>query len=130
MDSIGELLFSYQGRITIGRFWFGYLVVLLANMATGFTIGFIANDGRGHLTSAGVALIVIFMIMAVYVHFSILVKRCHDRGKSGWMTLLAFVPLVGFFWVLIDLGILKGEPGPNEYGPDPRGNWSAAEVFE
>ena len=34
----------------------------------------------------------------------------------------AVVGLVGFaigLWVLIDLGLLKGTPGPNRYGPDP-----------
>jgi uncharacterized membrane protein YhaH (DUF805 family) len=47
-------------------------------------------------------------------------KRCHDRGKSGWMSLIALIPLAGAIWALVDLGILAGQLGPNEYGPDPR----------
>ena len=34
----------------------------------------------------------------------------------------AVVGLIGLaigLWVLIDLGLLKGTPGPNRYGPDP-----------
>ena len=49
------------------------------------------------------------------------VKRCHDRGKSGWWLLLLFIPLIGFIWWLIDLGMLEGTPGPNAYGPSPKG---------
>jgi len=31
------------------------------------------------------------------------------------------VPFVGLIWAIIDLGILPGTVGPNEYGPDPLG---------
>jgi len=30
------------------------------------------------------------------------------------------INLVLFIWFLIDLGILRGVPGPNDYGPDPQ----------
>ncbi len=52
--------------------------------------------------------------------FSIGTRRCHDRGKSGWWMLLTAVPILGFFWWLIDLGLMPGERGVNKYGPDPR----------
>ncbi|MFT6862889.1 MAG: uncharacterized membrane protein YhaH (DUF805 family), partial [Akkermansiaceae bacterium] len=46
-------------------------------------------------------------------------KRWHDRGKSGWMILVNFIPLVGGIWALVECGFLSGTPGPNQYGPDP-----------
>ena len=70
-------------------------------------------------------------------------KRLHDRNRpAGWIAIpiawrvltslqvaassnvdvKAVVGLVGFaigLWVLNDLGLLKGTPGPNRYGPDP-----------
>ncbi|MEM8628242.1 MAG: DUF805 domain-containing protein [Pseudomonadota bacterium] len=51
---------------------------------------------------------------------SIGVRRCHDRGRSGWWLLLTFIPLFGLVWWLIDLGLLAGERGVNRYGADPR----------
>jgi uncharacterized membrane protein YhaH (DUF805 family) len=54
------------------------------------------------------------------MQFAVMAKRCHDRGKSGWMSLIMLIPLAGPIWALIDLGILAGQDGPNEYGPDPR----------
>ena len=60
---------------------------------------------------------VLMMIAGIMLH----IKRCHDRGKSGWWCLLLLVPFVGLIWAIIDLGILPGTVGPNEYGPDPLG---------
>ena len=30
-------------------------------------------------------------------------------------------PVIGFFWILIELGMLPGDPGPNAYGPPELG---------
>ena len=30
-----------------------------------------------------------------------------------------FVPVLGFFWVLIELGFLQGTTGENRFGEDP-----------
>jgi uncharacterized membrane protein YhaH (DUF805 family) len=47
-------------------------------------------------------------------------KRLHDFGKSGWWTLLQFIPGVGFgLWFYLVL--TKGDYGMNGYGYDPRG---------
>jgi uncharacterized membrane protein YhaH (DUF805 family) len=47
------------------------------------------------------------------------VRRLHDIGKSGWMLLVALIPLVGGIWLLI-LACTDSTPGPNEYGPNPK----------
>ena len=44
------------------------------------------------------------------------VKRCHDRGKSGWQLLAALVPMLGWLWLLYDLGIMKGQDDANRFG--------------
>jgi uncharacterized membrane protein YhaH (DUF805 family) len=46
------------------------------------------------------------------------VRRLHDVGKSGWFTLIVFVPLVGVIWLLV-LDCTAGDLGPNQYGQDP-----------
>jgi uncharacterized membrane protein YhaH (DUF805 family) len=40
------------------------------------------------------------------VQCAIVVKRCHDRGKSGFWALLLFIPVIGFLWLLVDCGLL------------------------
>ena len=53
------------------------------------------------------------------------IRRLHDIGKSGWWTLLAFIPLIGAI-VLIVWAIKEGDSGSNAYGPDPKAGEHAA----
>ena len=58
-------------------------------------------------------------LLAIWPGLAIQIKRWHDRGKSGWWVLIGLIPIIGFWWVLIECGFLSGDEGPNEYGPDP-----------
>lgn len=49
------------------------------------------------------------------------VKRLHDRNKSGWWIIVTFLPVIGPVFVIVELGILDGTKGPNQYGADPKG---------
>src|SRR5262245_21974074 len=51
---------------------------------------------------------------------ALLAKRMRDRGRSPAWLLAALVPLLGPLWLLVELGLRKGTPGENQYGPDPR----------
>lgn len=94
---------------------------------------------------------VAFMVLAAWLSWAVAVKRLHDRNKSGsWLMItlaptvlvvwtlftqgLAALPQLGSQpllivlqiavsgWYLIELGILKGTPGGNMYGPPPGGS--------
>jgi len=60
-----------------------------------------------------IALVFLYPALAIYT------KRWHDRGKSGWWSLILLIPLIGPIWFLVECGCLRGTEGPNEYGPDP-----------
>ncbi|MCX6021796.1 MAG: DUF805 domain-containing protein [Chloroflexi bacterium] len=45
------------------------------------------------------------------------VRRLHDTGRSGWWTLIAFIPFGGL--VLLYFYVLEGNTSPNQYGPSP-----------
>jgi uncharacterized membrane protein YhaH (DUF805 family) len=51
--------------------------------------------------------------LAVYV------RRLHDIGKSGWMILIALIPIVGPIWLLV-LTLTDSNHGENQYGPNPK----------
>jgi uncharacterized membrane protein YhaH (DUF805 family) len=71
----------------------------------------------------------------LYCGASVLAKRLHDRGRSGWWAALVLFALMvvwphphGFFglafaivlvWSAIELGLMPGEQGSNRYGPSP-----------
>ncbi|MBC7271754.1 MAG: DUF805 domain-containing protein [Streptomyces sp.] len=47
------------------------------------------------------------------------VRRLHDTGRSGWWILIGLVPLVGSIVMLV-FTCSDSQPGPNQYGPNPK----------
>jgi uncharacterized membrane protein YhaH (DUF805 family) len=47
-------------------------------------------------------------------------RRLHDIDKSAWWLLIGLIPLIGVI-VLLVFFVLPGTPGPNRFGPDPKG---------
>jgi uncharacterized membrane protein YhaH (DUF805 family) len=42
----------------------------------------------------------------------------HDLGYSGWLAATMAIPFIG--WIIaILMGLPRGAPGENAYGPDP-----------
>ena len=60
--------------------------------------------------------VMIVGLLFLYPSYALATKRWHDRGKSGWWSLIAFVPIIGALWMLIELGFLGGDDGINDYG--------------
>lgn len=46
-------------------------------------------------------------------------RRLHDIGKTGWLQLLALIPLVGWV-ILIYWAAQPGDPAANQYGAPPQ----------
>jgi uncharacterized membrane protein YhaH (DUF805 family) len=58
----------------------------------------------------------LFVLASIIPAILVDIKRWHDRDKSGWWMLITLVPIIGAIWLLIELGFLKGTPGPNQFG--------------
>ena len=143
--NFGHILFSFDGRINRAKFWLGYLLATIISLVL---IGgaaallpwdqmmAVGPDGAPILDEAGnpkinlenvswglpAILCGLGFLLSMFMSFALMVKRCHDRGFSGWMSLIGLIPLAGGIWVLIALGIMEGEKGPNKWGPNPLGN--------
>lgn len=61
----------------------------------------------------------VYALVAFLPGLAVTVRRLHDVGKSGWMLLLVFIPLVGAVWLMVLL-CSDSESGENEYGPNPK----------
>ena len=48
------------------------------------------------------------------------VRRLHDTNRAGWWLLIGLIPAIGVI-ILIIFFIQDSQPGPNEYGPNPKG---------
>ena len=68
----------------------------------------------------GLILFAIFRLIIPLLSLSVMVRRLHDTGRSGWACLIGLVPFIGgfilFVWLCED-----SDPGENEYGENPKG---------
>jgi uncharacterized membrane protein YhaH (DUF805 family) len=51
---------------------------------------------------------------------SVASRRCHDFGASGWLAALTAIPYIGWLIALVYV-FIPSRPGPNQYGPNPKG---------
>lgn len=122
--------FSFQGRINRAKYWRIKIGIFLANLffhiwvASQFSHEALrrppSNTGEWILVGGMVAVTVVSLVVAITTE----VKRFHDRDKSGWWVLIAFIPVIGAAWVVIECGFLLGTAGPNRFGADPLQNQS------
>ncbi len=107
---------DFSGRARRKEYWMFVLfnmIFAIVAMILDNVLG-IAIDGLGYGPLYGIyALAVIIPGLAVGV------RRLHDVGKSGWMILVALIPLIGSIWLLV-LFVTDGEQGENEYGQNPK----------
>lgn len=117
-----KLLFSFSGRINRAKLWLGFLLVFIiaalliaAVAALAFATGEIDKPDPGPFTLTGM---VIGLLLYAWMTFALYIKRAHDRGWSGWFSLLLLLPLISV-WPLIELLFLPGDPAANRFGASP-----------
>jgi uncharacterized membrane protein YhaH (DUF805 family) len=130
-----QLLFSFSGRINRAKYWLIALVFIVVSVIA-IALALFAGG-------MGTAIVVGFIlyIPMLWIALAVGAKRLHDRNKSGWWMLLFYIAPgilqttaeyvgdMGFvlniigtalgIWGLIELGLLRGTEGANQYGPDP-----------
>ena len=97
---------TFSGRARRSEFWYFFLL----NFIICFVLGFIpVLSWVSGLWS-----------LAILIPFvAVTVRRFHDIGKTGWLTILWFIcPPIGPV-VAIVLTIKDGDPGANAYGDEP-----------
>lgn len=113
-----QFYFSPEGRVNRKQFWL-WLVLPLYVISFVFSIVDVVT-GRFD-PEWGIGLFSGLFLLLVLAPFTIVsIKRLHDRNKSGWWVLIAFIPFFGWIWWLIDLGFLEPRPSipqPNRFGP-------------
>jgi uncharacterized membrane protein YhaH (DUF805 family) len=123
---ITHLLFSFQGRTRRLHYWMASICAWVVYVVVVGILASVLGIGRSPGNPAGVILLP-FVIVYAWVALAVSAKRCHDRDKSAWwLALFYLVPVIGWLWGFIELGILDGTQGPNRFGPSPKGIGEAA----
>ena len=106
------LYLTFKGRINRASYWlynvlFVWLVVLVG----------VALDAAAGMEAPVFYLLACLLCLVPSLAMNL--KRCHDRGRSGWFILVNLIPIAGGIWYFIEIACLRGTVGPNKYGPDP-----------
>ena len=105
----------FSGRARRKEYWFFVLfnaIFAIAAMVLDNILGLAIEDlGYGPFY-------ILYALATIVPGLAVSVRRLHDIGKSGWYFLLALIPCVGAIILLI-FDLTPGDPGDNEYGPDP-----------
>lgn len=118
MESLGPidwktLFLTFDGRITRRTYWIGTLAIMAACMVLSILAGIL-----GAIFAPLAFFPSILSLVLVYPALAVSAKRWHDRGKSGWWSLVNLIPL-GCFYALYELGIMPGAEADNEFGTSP-----------
>ena len=105
----------FDGRSSRSEYWSFTLLIYLMAIIIGQ--GDIQNATWSDDYHIGLNQI-IFWIITFVPSLAVSWRRLHDIGKSGWMTLLWLIPLVGWIWILILL-FTPSQDNENAYGEMP-----------
>jgi uncharacterized membrane protein YhaH (DUF805 family) len=146
-----HLFFSFRGRINRAKYWLGWAILLVLTLpvsmllSTVFQLALIGAIPT--VLSITVLIVGLACLVAIFISgLAVVVKRLHDRNKSGWWSLLfsvaptlfagggsllkeqldparsiglSLAALVIAIWAIVELGCLRGTEGDNRFGPDP-----------
>ena len=89
---------NFNGRARRSEYWYYTLVTVIISIiltiidkTTGLTFG-IAESG---IISS------VYSLLVFLPGLSVLVRRLHDVGKSGWFFFIVFIPIAGIIWLLV-----------------------------
>lgn len=123
LEHLKYIMFSTKGRLNRRRYWLTSLLITVVMsaviMALGISHSTVVVVDRLPLTQMVAAILILgFWFLMIYVSIAMLIKRAHDRNKSGHFIWLLLIPIV-FLWPVIELSFFKGTEGPNQFGDDP-----------
>lgn len=133
MGYLDFLLIGYSGRIGRTTYWLSYFALGAVQMLAIWGVLQLSHGTLAELAhyrdAAAMPLealqsfgmhvmlpVCIVGLIFLWPQYAIATKRWHDRGKSGWWSLIVLVPVIGGLWALVELGFLPGEEGVNAYG--------------
>jgi uncharacterized membrane protein YhaH (DUF805 family) len=101
---------NFKGRARRKEFW-GFFLFNFIFMIALLVIGTLFPDLE--------KLYPLYIFASLLPNLAVTVRRLHDINESGWLVLLACVPIVGML-ILIILYLCKDSDASNMYGPSPK----------
>ena len=107
---------DFSGRARRKEYWMFFLF----NMIFAFLAAIIDNVVGTASPELGYGVFYGIYALAMFIPgLAVGVRRLHDLGKSGWMLLIALIPLIGAIWLLV-LMVTDSQQGSNKWGENPK----------
>ena len=84
--------FSFDGSIDKKQYLISFLILIGISVVAQIIFGMLGSVG-------GILSLIVSIIIAV-AGFSIAIRRFHDLGQSGWMSLLLLVPIINLIVIV------------------------------
>jgi len=126
-----KALFGFKGRMRRRDFW-TYVAVFWAAYVALIAAGAAALHAVSPFTpgrSAGICILA-SLPLVVWIYLALHIKRLHDINRPASTVISTLRPILGWICGVSECGLRDGTPGPNAYGPSPKGAKSVADVFD
>lgn len=129
-------VFSLSGRATRSEWWLIHLFSIMAGTLIFIILAGLLIEDLGDTASdepsaedmirCAISFLIGCVVMTILT-FTVTVRRLHDRGRSGLFLLvywfcgcIPFVNVVTGLIYFVDLGLMDGVVGSNQWGGDPK----------
>ena len=116
---------NFKGRARRKEYWLFtlvYVIILIGCQVLDNVLGTVFMMDGGPLGEISMGYGWAYTICGL-AHFlpalSLVVRRLHDVGKSGWFYLIILIPLIGIIWLLV-LYCTEGQKEDNKWGANPK----------
>lgn len=109
----------FTGRATRTEYWMWVLFNILIVIGL-VIVETVLRKVLGASTDSPYLLTNLYSLAILLPAIGVAIRRLHDTNRSGWWMLLGFIPFVGAI-VLIVFFATDSQPGPNRFGPNPKG---------
>ncbi len=118
----------FTGTCARNEFWFGFLASILLIIAINIISGVVCDvieifsrDSRGALWVGGIESVISAIEWLLFLPVaSMIVRRLHDVGLSGWLALIGLIPFFGTIALIVIL-CMETSKKPNAYNVEARG---------
>src|SRR5512146_2109241 len=90
---------EFNGRASLSEFWWWVLFVFLASAAASIVSPMVSG---------------LFSLAVLLPNIAVGARRLHDTDRSGWLQLVALIPLIG--WLLLIYWCVQPSKEPNRFG--------------
>ena len=107
--------FDYHGTTSRSEFWWGVLgnaIIMLVLLALWIVSVTLFKPMVNTFSIVTTVLFALFCIVELIPSITLIIRRMHDIGRSGFFLFVLFIPLVGFIWYIY---LVTRRGVPNKY---------------